>query len=81
MFLTSSGKENIDYLVISGGTASVEGIKELLTEELGVFTIVANPFEHMEKGKNIDQEQLDKIAPQFMVAAGLALRSFAPWHI
>jgi len=81
MFLTSSGKTNVDYLVVSGGTALVEGVQELLTEELGVHTIIANPFEGMELSKQIDQEELERTAPQFMVAAGLALRSFSPWHI
>lgn len=81
MFLTSSGKARIDYLVVSGGTASVEGIQELLTEELGIHTVIADPFKGMTIGKNVDQEALAKVAPQCMVAAGLALRSFTPWHI
>lgn len=81
MFLTSSGREKIDYLVVSGGTALVEGLEQLLTEELGIHTTIANPFAHMEIDESIDQEELAKIAPQLMVAAGLALRSFSPWHI
>jgi type IV pilus assembly protein PilM len=81
MFLTSSGKERIDYLIISGGSASVEGLELLLTEELAIHTIIANPFAGMEISNKINKEQLAKTAPRFMVAAGLALRSFVPWHI
>jgi type IV pilus assembly protein PilM len=81
MFLTTSGKEKIDYLVISGGSALVEGVAELLTEELGIHTVIANPFSGMEISSNIDQAELARTAPRFMVAAGLALRSFVPWHI
>ena len=81
MFLTSSGHEKVDYLVISGGTALVEGIQELLTEELGVHTVIANPFDHMGISGNVDLKELKSTAPQLMVAAGLALRSFTPWHI
>lgn len=81
MFLTSSGKDKVDYLVISGGSANVEGLETLLTEELGIHTIVANPFKSMSIAEGIDQEVLDKTAPQYMVAAGLALRSFVPWHL
>ena len=81
MFLTSSGHEKVDYLVISGGTALVEGIQELLTEELGIYTVIANPFDHMNIAGDLDQKELKSIAPQLMVAAGLALRSFTPWHI
>ncbi len=81
MFLTSSGHERVDYILISGGTAAVEGLQALLTEELGIFTVVANPFIKMELAESIDKEALDAIASQFMVATGLALRSFTPWHI
>ena len=81
LFLTSSGKSKVDHLVISGGSALVEGIEELLVEELGIHTIIANPFKDMEISSQINQEELAKTAPRFMVAAGLALRSFVPWHI
>lgn len=81
MFLTTSGKEKVDYLVVSGGSAQVEGIEELLNEELGIHTVIANPFSNMTIGKNVDQEELSNTASQYMVAAGLALRSFSPWHI
>lgn len=81
MFLTSSGVDKVDYLVISGGSAAIDGIEKLLTDELGIHTIIANPFHEMEMAKAIDKEGLAKIAPQMMVATGLALRSFTPWHI
>ena len=81
MFLTSSGKEKIDYLVISGGSAQVEGIHELLNEELGIHTVIANPFSQMKLGSSIDEQEVAKTASQYMVAAGLALRSFSTWHI
>lgn len=80
MFLTSSGHEKVDYLVISGGTAMVEGIDELLTQELGVHTVIANPFGNMQFGENVDP-LMKQLAPQFMVATGLALRSFTTCHL
>jgi len=81
MFLTSSGKEKIDYLIVSGGCAQVEGIHELLNDELGVHTVIANPFSNMKLSSAINEEELNKTASQYMVAAGLALRSFSSWHI
>ena len=81
MFLTSSGKSKIDYLIVSGGSANVEGLEDLLTEELGVHTVIANPFKSMTISENVDQDVLDKTASQYMVAAGLALRSFVSWHL
>ncbi|TRX57861.1 pilus assembly protein PilM [Thalassomonas sp. M1454] len=81
MYLTFSGKEKLDYLVVSGGTAALESIQELLSAELGIHTIIANPFNSMELGEQVDEEALIKVAPQLMVASGLALRSFSPCHI
>lgn len=81
MFLTSSGVDKVDYLVISGGSASIEGVEKLLSDELGIHTVIANPFNDMEIAKTLDEELLAKVAPQLMVATGLALRSFSPWHI
>ena len=81
MFLTSSGADKVDYILVSGGTASIEGIEKLLTDELGIHAIIANPFNDMEIAKSINADELAKISPQLMVATGLALRSFTPWHI
>lgn len=81
MFLTTSGKEKIDYVVVSGGSSLVEGVEQLLTEELGIHTVIADPFVGMQISSKVDKEQLSRTAPRLMVAAGLALRSFVPWHI
>lgn len=81
MFLTSSGKSKVDYLLLSGGAAQVEGVQQLLTDELGIHTVIANPFNDIIISDKVDKTELEKTAPQYMVAAGLALRSFTPWHI
>ena len=81
MFLTTSGKDKIDYLALSGGSAMVEGLETLLRDELGIHTVVINPFSAMTIADRVNQEELKKSAPQLAVAAGLALRSFASWHI
>ena len=81
MFLTSSGVDKVDYLIVSGGSAAIEGIDKLLTDELGIHTVIANPFGSMEIATTITEEEITQVAPQLMVATGLALRSFTPWHI
>ena len=81
MFLTSSGEEKVDYIILSGGTASLGDLSELLTEELGTLTVVANPFSSMTLAKSIKEDELGAVSSQLLVATGLALRSFSPWHI
>ncbi|KKO46393.1 pilus assembly protein PilM [Arsukibacterium ikkense] len=81
MYLTSSGRDAVDYLIVSGGTALIDGIDKLLIDELGIHTVVANPFKTIDVATSVDREQLNKSAPQLMVASGLALRSFSSWHL
>lgn len=81
MYLTSSGKDSVDYLVLSGGSALLEGLDKLLLDELDIQTIIANPFLDMDVAAAVDRQILTRYAPQLMVASGLALRSFSTWHI
>ena len=80
MYLTTSGKEKVDYLILSGGSALVEGMEPLLAEELGIHTVIADPFSEMGVANGVNKDELRKVAPQLMVAAGLALRGFSSWH-
>ena len=81
MFLTTSGKDQIDYIVLSGGTSLIRGLDKLLVDELGIHSIIIDPFNQMELAPGVDREQLDKQKAQLAVATGLALRSFSSCHI
>lgn len=81
MFLTSSGRNKIDHIVISGGSTLIENIDQFLSEKLAINTTRADPFKGMEISREINQKELVKSAPRFMIATGLALRSFISWHI
>jgi type IV pilus assembly protein PilM len=81
MFLTSSDNEKLDYLVISGGSAPLEGMKQVIEDELGIPCTIANPFNGMEIGTNVDPNIVKDQASSFMIASGLALRSFDSCHI
>ncbi|MEI8674140.1 pilus assembly protein PilM [Pseudoalteromonas sp. Hal040] len=81
MFLTTSGKDQVDYIVLTGGTAMIEGLDRLLIEELGIHTVVAEPFANIEISAKVDRNMLQRHRTQFAIATGLALRSFSPCHI
>ncbi len=81
MFLTTSGKEQIDYIVLTGGTSMIKGINRLLIEELGIHSVVAEPFENMEISPKVDRNVMQRHKTQFAIATGLALRSFSTCHI
>jgi len=80
IYCTASGHEKIDYIVLCGGTAKLEGMVELLHKELGTHTVIADPFQgclHAEAGV---KSQLQSTMSKYMVACGLALRSYAQWR-
>ena len=74
IFSTSSGHSELDYLLVSGGSAILPGTVELLRDELSIHAILAQPFVDMDIAANVDSEQLKASAHQFTLACGLALR-------
>ncbi len=80
IYCTSSGKENADYIVLSGGTARLEGIASVIMSELGIETIIADPFKGCLTADDKDSELPQDNISKYMVACGLALRSYAQWR-
>jgi type IV pilus assembly protein PilM len=75
-FFSSSQYNNVDHLVLAGGSSSIAGMDELIEKKLGVPTSVANPFVNMSIAPKIKAQVLSNDAPALMIACGLALRSF-----
>ncbi len=76
-FFSSSRYDDVDYIVLAGGTASIDGLAKMVENKLGTPTLVANPFVDMaiDKGK-VNAQALEVDAPAMMIACGLAMRSF-----
>lgn len=76
-FFFSSSKYNyIDQLVLAGGVAAMEGLRDEVQEKLGLPTLVANPFASMAVSSKVNAVALAMDAPAMLIATGLALRSF-----
>lgn len=75
-FFSSSQFNDVDYIVLAGGVASMEGLDELVQDKLGTPATVANPFADMAISSKVDAVALGSDAPALMIACGLALRSF-----
>ena len=75
-FYGASQHNTVDALVLGGGCAAIEGVAELIQEETGVQTQVANPFANMAVSSRIKPERLSEDAPALIIACGLAMRSF-----
>ena len=75
-FYAGSEYNRIDQLVLAGGCASILGVSEMVEEQLGVATLIANPLANMSLGPRVQAHALAQDAPSLMIACGLALRSF-----
>ena len=75
-FFSSSQYDDVDYIVLAGGTASIDGLAEMIEAKLGTPTVIANPFVNMSLASKVDADALANDAPALMIACGLAMRSF-----
>lgn len=75
-FFSSSDYNEIDYLILGGGTSCISGLSALIEQKLGVPTIVANPFSRMSIAPKVSVPAINADAPSLLICCGLALRSF-----
>jgi type IV pilus assembly protein PilM len=75
-FFAASQYNDVDYIILGGGTASIPGLAQRVQEKIGTNTIIANPFANMTLSSKVNAANLTNDAPAMMIACGLALRSF-----
>lgn len=77
-FFTSSQYNEVDYIVLAGGSAVLPGLDDAVATRTQVSTMVANPFALMTLSGRIKPRQLQIDAPALIIACGLAMRRFDP---
>ncbi|MBA54404.1 MAG: pilus assembly protein PilM [Pseudomonadales bacterium] len=75
-FFSSSQYNDVDHILLAGGTASIAGLAEMVQDKVGTTTSIANPFVDMALSSKVNASLLSADAPSLMIACGLALRSF-----
>ncbi|WP_281646088.1 pilus assembly protein PilM [Parendozoicomonas sp. Alg238-R29] len=75
-FYSSSHFNDVDCIVIAGGTASTPGLEGMIAEKIGTRCVLANPFARMSVASKVNASALANDAPAMMIACGLAMRSF-----
>jgi len=73
---SSDSHRHIDYILLTGGSSSTEGLAPTLQTHLKTPTSVANPFVIASINDRINRAALDHDAPALMTAFGLAMRGF-----
>lgn len=75
-FYGSTQFNEVDYILLAGGSASIAGLPELIQDKVGAACSVANPFTDMTLSNKVSASAIANDAPAMMIACGLALRSF-----
>jgi type IV pilus assembly protein PilM len=75
-FFTSTPHHKVHYVMLAGGTATLPGLKERVTDLTGFACMVVNPFENMAMGSAVREPKLRREAPSYLTACGLAMRRF-----
>jgi len=75
-FFTSTPHHKVHYVMLAGGTATLPGLKERVTELTGFASMIVNPFDHMKLGSAVREAKMRREAPAYLTACGLAMRRF-----
>ena len=75
-FFTSTPHHKVHYVMLAGGTATLPGLKDRVTELTGFAAMVVNPFDGMKIGSAVRESRVRKESPSYLTACGLAMRRF-----
>ena len=75
-FYTQKNKESspIQQIILSGGTAIIPGVDLFFAENIGIETVIADPWQVL-VDKNVPKELLEE-ASSYTIAVGLAMRAY-----
>jgi len=75
-FVATSSVDRLDRVVLSGGSAQVLNLEEVLKERFQVEVEIMNPFRNIRYSESdFDPEWINRHAPAMAVAVGLAVRT------
>ncbi|MBI4169931.1 MAG: type IV pilus assembly protein PilM [Acidobacteria bacterium] len=73
-FKNTTPGENIEKIIIAGGSSRTPHLREALGERFGVPVEPLNPFNRVQVGKGISPEMVDELGASVSIAVGLAAR-------
>ncbi|MGA0570208.1 pilus assembly protein PilM [Variovorax sp. VNK109] len=75
-FFTSTPYNRVDYVMVAGGSAALQGLTEAVTQHTSFACSLVDPFEGMELGSGIREKKMRREAPSYLTSCGLAMRRF-----
>ncbi len=76
-FFTSTPHHKVHYVMLGGGTATLPGLKDRVTDLTGFASMVVNPFDNMQLGSAVRENRVRREAASYLTACGLAMRRFS----
>jgi type IV pilus assembly protein PilM len=74
-FRATSQEDRLDQIFLSGGTAKIHGLRELLADRFSTQVELLNPFLNVRySDKDFNPDFLEDIGPSAAIAVGLAVR-------
>jgi type IV pilus assembly protein PilM len=75
LYYTNNPDMALNKIILSGGGSRVQGLNQFFVEEIGLEVETLDPFIKIKSdSKKIDPEYLKYIAPEMVIALGLAIR-------
>ena len=75
-FFTSTPHNKVDYVMLAGGSSSLPGLTESVTQQTSFACVRAHPFEGMTIGSDVKEKKMRREAASYLTSCGLALRRF-----
>jgi type IV pilus assembly protein PilM len=73
-FYSASQFNGVSTIVLAGGSSAITGIDEYIETNLGIKTVIANPFIKTSISSKIQKQKLHNDAAALLIACGLAMR-------
>lgn len=75
-FFTSTPHNNIDYVMLAGGSSALHGLTAAVTLQTAFACLTADPFDGMTIGNNVKDKKMRREAASYLTSCGLAMRRF-----
>lgn len=75
-FFTSTPHHKVDYVMLAGGSSSLPGLTESVTQQTSFACMQADPFQGMTIGGDVKEQKMRREAASYLTSCGLALRRF-----
>jgi type IV pilus assembly protein PilM len=75
-FFTSTPHNKVDYVMLAGGSSSLPGLTDSVTQQTSFPCMQADPFQGMTIGGDVKEKKMRREAASYLTSCGLALRRF-----